>query len=72
MDFDVSGLMKFDNPTVEFKLQSVGGESKFDDIRVFTLVRQRILFRKLAHIPASARGPGSGSSKARCCSRWLT
>ena len=47
--------MKFNNPTVEFKLQSVGGKSKFHDIRVFPLVRQHFLFRKLAHIPAPAR-----------------
>jgi hypothetical protein len=49
---NVSALMKFDNPTVEFELQSVGSKSKFDDVRVFSLVRQHFRFRKLAHIPA--------------------
>jgi len=30
--------MKLDNPTAQFDLQSVGGNSKLDDIGVFTLV----------------------------------
>jgi len=38
---NVSGLMKFNNPTVELKLQSVGRKSKFDDIRVMHRHRRR-------------------------------
>jgi hypothetical protein len=49
---NLTAMPRLDNPTVEFELQTVGSKSKFDDVRVFSLVRQHFRFRKLAHIPA--------------------
>ena len=53
---DVSQLMKLYNPAGQFDFQSARGDSKFDDIGVNALVRQRLAVR-LRHIrPAGYEG----------------
>jgi hypothetical protein len=48
-------LMKFYNPAVRLDLQPVGRNSKLDDVRVFTLVHQRISYSESGAYPDHSR-----------------
>jgi hypothetical protein len=47
--------MKFYNPAVRLDLQPVGRNSKLDDVRVFTLVHQRISYSESGAYPDHSR-----------------
>ena len=65
--FDVSQLMKLYNPAGQFDFQSALSDSKFDDVGVNALVRQRLAVR-LRHIRPAGYDDGQSCAVRLCAS----